>query len=231
MAIKPITGAAPVNSYINFSSRKRHDYSPEVEYTPQSSTSSKLRQVPVIVMIAMSPLTTASSTLPRIDMIEDSAPKVEVVDQQGKEVVVLRVKKSLGNQKIQYIGMSNDNDVNTFEKMFFKYQDDSKIGKKGLFGKVVAVCPQQDVKNRYLVAYRNVIDSKTSEDISICFIPKQLGDILYAYCTIPFNNKAIGVVPKAEFEQYFGRNSVNSAVEIKDKPMIYPYVFDASERF
>ena len=221
MAIKPIAGSMPVHSNISFSSRnRRDDYGMEEEYTQPSRKSSKLKQVPVIVMIAMSPLTTANSKVSQFSPLETNAPKIVMVDQDVKPVTKFNKSLVYEKERIKYLGLSLDDNVNNVEKVYFYYSLDDRPDLEGFDANVVAICPEQDSKGQYLLAYRVKKGNKISKDTEICYIPKNFGDFLYNFGDSFVNNNAIRIIKKDVFYEVFGRDAVDSAVRIKDKLLL-----------
>jgi len=220
MAIKAITGTVPVSSYINFSSRKSKDVVPfgEGNVTHNRKTS-KLKQVPVIVMIAMSPLSTKAS---KFKPIELNAPKIEMVEQNPpQEILKRRITKVFGNQKIEYSFISKDGDIHNFEKVYMRYANPVGDKVKYLNGQVIALCAETKPNGDYLIAIRKVEDGTLKKNFELCYIPEDFGYILDLSHDTPANNNAIMRLPKSEFNEYFGRHSVDNAPNIADFPMPY----------
>ena len=219
MAIKAITGTVPVSSYINFSSRKSKDVVPfgEGNVTHNRKTS-KLKQVPVIVMIAMSPLSTKAL---KIKPIELNAPKIEMVtspiqngDPQVKMVAHRDMYADDGSRCVFARYQSVDG-----EFMVFQYEN--KIDKdfvSTLQGNVRAICKNYDPYTKHHIMVYDVLDPKSKiKGTRICKIPHEYAEYLLNYQKTDAGRKTIATGTVGEFAVQFGTDVVSDAPDIMDE--------------
>lgn len=215
MAIKPITGAVPVKNYISFSHR-HSDVDHEV-YKPQNRASG-LKRVSVICLFALSPLGAEALTPVIIDLV---SPKVEMVKQSGNRAFqCYKNTKVLGNQRITYYGYSSDDNPNTMEKLQFVYQNRVGNGIGEFKGMFVAIYPVE-TNGRYLIAFKKADKGVLSQSLSLCLIPKELGEIIAMMSNSSKNNEALVRASKEDLIEILGEKAVQTAPYIEDIPMTY----------
>ncbi len=216
MTITPVSNFSLSNSNVNFT-RRRRDVEPDtIPYQPERS-SGIVKKVPVIVLLAMSPLNSSSVEPYNPNYIPNN---IEMVQQRDDNIVLKRELHS-GNESIRYLAFSDDNNEKDFENFCFNY--DNKVGnKKGiLVGKVIAICDTPRTDGRYLMAYRQISNGQAEKDFKICYIPDVFGAYLNSYAQGWANNNAIGRLPRSQFDEYFGVNNVRNAPLIKDRVTRY----------
>lgn len=223
MAIQPITSCTPTYSGVRFSGRKHRDA--DYVSVPSDSTISKLKQVPLVVMIAMSPLNAANgvSAAPHVEetpitLVEPSETEnLENVYQGSvRKGVVHNFVLTLGDQQLRYVGVNRDENRATYESFLFNY-DCVKNNKKVIMdGQFIAICKQPESDGRYLIAYKEVENDKLS-GFKLCYLPKKFGDYLYVLASSVANyNDNLGFLPKSQFTNHFGAEAVKNAPNIKD---------------
>ncbi len=217
MTITPVSNLSlKSNGSINFT-RRHSDFEPDsVSYQPERS-SGIAKKVPVIVLMAMSPLNSSSVEPYNPNYVPNN---IEMVQQRDDNIVLKRELHS-GNESIRYLAFSDDNNEKDFENFCFNY--DNKVGnKKGiLVGKVIAICDTPRTDGRYLMAYRQISNGQAEKDFKICYIPDVFGAQLKFYANFRTNNGAIGLLPQSEFDEYFGKSNVKNAPLIKDRVTRY----------
>ena len=217
MTITPVSNLSlKSNGSINFTSRRR-DFEPDsVSYQPERSYGIA-KKVPVIVLMAMSPLNSSSVEPYNPNYIPN---QIEAV-QQSDDNIVLKRELHSGNESIRYLAFSDDNNEKDFENFCFNY-DNKMANKKGiLVGKVIAICDTPRADGRYLMAYRQITNGQAEKDFKICYVPDVFGAYLNSYAKGWANNGALGSVSKSEFDEYFGANNVKNAPLIKDRVTRY----------
>ncbi len=211
MAIAPVSMVSVCkNNPIGFEGRRNRNND---DYIPQSREVTGLRKVPVIVLMAMSPLNSASVEPYNPNYIPN---QIEAV-QQNESKMILKRELHSGNESIRYMALSDDGNDKNFEIFGFNY--DNKVGNKRWFlvGQVIGVCDTPREDGRYLMAYRLINNGKTDDEFSLCYVPDVFGAYLNSYAKGWANNNALMSVPRSEFEEYFGKNNVKNAPLIKEQ--------------
>ena len=218
MTITPVSNLSlKSNGSINFT-RRHSDFEPDsVSYQPERS-SGMAKKVPVIVLMAMSPLNLSSVEPYNPNYVPNN---IEMVQQGGNKNFIIERELHSGNESIRYMAVSTDDNEKDFEVFGFNY--DNKVGnKKGILaGRVVAVCETPRADGRYLMAYRQISNGQAEKDFKICYIPDVFGAYLNSYAQGWANNNAIGRLPRSEFDEYFGKANVKNAPLIKDRVTRY----------
>ncbi|MBR6098502.1 hypothetical protein IKP85_02020 [bacterium] len=210
MAITPVTGFKPVSTWNNsIPFGKRYDDDSDNEYAGSSRTSSNLKRVPVIVMIAMSPLTTANTSASSPITFEP-VNATEIVQQSDRQTTIHRDK----NETMKVIRYNEDNNAKNYESIGFNYWVDEPNRRGVMSGVIMAICEDQRSDGKYLLAYKEVSKNNSMSNYKLCYIPKIFGVNIKAMLKLPSNNSSAAAIPLKEFTDYFGRNSVNNAPTI-----------------
>lgn len=216
MAIAPISNVLGVNrNYsVNFGNRKSEKYSGE-EYDSRSASSSNLVKVPVIVLLAMSPLNSSSVDSYNQDV---NISGIELVQTPPQNPVTIAYLKELtsGNEHIVITGMDKDRNRKNIESLGFNYDITKGPLISKLDGLFFAIANEPETDGRYLIAYKELQkDNKFSKN-KICYLPSAFGEQIRMISSFKSNNDAIKLLPKSEFTEYFGEEAVKNAPLMKD---------------
>jgi hypothetical protein len=214
MTITPVSNfSLKSNGSINFTRRHR-DFEPDsVSYQPERS-SGIAKKVPVIVLMAMSPLNSSSVEPYNPNYVPNN---IEMVQQSSvKKGLVYKREMKYQDQQLRICGINDDKNLSTFEKIGFNY-DCKKSNRHGVIdGYFIAICKESRNDGSYLIAYKEFEPDGKTSDFKLCYLPATFGENLYVMSTGVRNNGAMGVLPKSEFTDYFGKKNVENAPFIKD---------------
>lgn len=169
-----------------------------------------LKQIPVIVLMAMSPLNgqAAEPNSPIID-----APRVEVVDsmqQDNPKRITGRIIHVDGER--YYIDSYNKSGKSdSFDYVKFRYLDaSSATSMEGFLG---AVAETPNSNGEYMVSYIAKCNGKYLKE-NVCLVPKEVGEYLLFLTKSVRNNNAIIIAPNDIYIKAYGENSVKNAPTI-----------------
>lgn len=235
MAIQPITGCTPTYSGVHFSGRKHRDA--DYVSVPSDSTISKLKQVPLVVMIAMSPLNAANgvSAAPHVEetpitLVEpletlpiEEAPEMYAavspgVQQKIESITRLRkdlIKSKDGTECVfgQYVTDKGD------RLLVFHYAYSNKHFSSHLKGIVRMICSTgnyDDLRSHYMVY--DVLDPKAKiQGTRICKINSEYAQYIERYARSKEGYGTIAVGNDMQFSEKFGDAIMQNAPKIKDE--------------
>ena len=196
MKVTPIltNKVSPASGLVNFKSKENDDL--PVQYN-HSSSPSYIKRVPVMVLIAMSPLTT-TNTDAKIPF-EPEAPVTEILQQQQSRQVTptLTKKESIksGYENMQFLYINKDNNKNTSEILGANYSYLSEGGYKGVMDMYVEMISSTPDRNgRYPIIYTEVKRNTGEEEPRVCSVKAAFGEYLLKFARSSKNNKALIVV-------------------------------------
>ena len=209
-------------SAINFSSVNIHNNirNKNCENEQQNqyfdNSMSKLRSVPLAVIIAMSPLNTVannSSIQKQILPVEQKTEHSESVFVVGKKEITTENEEEF----CRFIAYNTDKNLKNAELVGFNYNCYTEDGNIGIMtGIFQAICPEKTYDNKFIVTYEEIIDSKNTGEVKICFIPAEFGNYLLKFAGSKFNNGAIDTVSKSELKDIFGEDMVENIKDISN---------------
>ena len=222
MAITPISNVLGVNrNYsVNFGTGK-YSQDDREEFMPRSGSSSNLVKVPVIVLLAMSPLNSSSVDLYNQDANINAIEIVQTPQQSRKPSIKNTQELTLGNQHIIIVTGNRDSNVNNFERVSFSYDYTNEQHISKLRGVFFAIADKPESDGKYLIAYKELHKDGKLSNNKICYFPKNFGSYVDLLSTSYTNNKAILSLPKSEFIEYFGNEAVKNAPMLKDATTSY----------
>jgi len=184
-----------------------NDYS----YTPMS----QLKSVPLVVLVAMSPLNASATN--SINAIE--APSIEQVV-QDKPISVLGKKEiTTKNEEefCRFIAYNTDENSKNAEIIGFNYNCYTKDGNIGVMSGVFqSVCPDKTDDNKFIVTYEEIKNSQNTGEIKTCYIPEEFGQYLLKFANSKFNNNAIDIASKSDLQKAFGEDILENTKDISN---------------
>lgn len=208
-------------SAISFSSRKNY---PKVQNNNSKSTNlnkysnnpiSQLKTVPLIAIIAMSPLNASAIkyTTQQTEQTTLTALQSDTISVLGKKEITTRSE----DEFCRFIAYNTDKNSNDAELMGFNYNcytNDNNIGiMTGIFQ---SICPDQTNNNKYIATYEEIINSKNTGEVKTCLIPEEFGNYLLKFASSRFNNNAIDIVSKKELQEAYGADVIEKIDDIRD---------------
>ena len=219
MAITPIANYLSTrNNSIAFNGKNRNFEQP-VDYdnrSSQSSAMSGLRKVPVIVLMAMSPLTVPNTEAKEINAEEPIA--MEVASPQRVEPRIIgnldlfhaRIGKL--NSKIYFGKVDLDGDANSIEAISFRYEHDvpNTPNILRLDGMVKHICPKPiNSEGEYFMSYTS-IDENGKEFVRGCRVPAKYGKYIVDLINSPAGkHMTMKKMPLIYFRKQFGDKIVD----------------------
>lgn len=165
----------------------------------QSQSSSNLAKVPVIVMLAMSPLTSANTNakvpvMPESPRIEVVAPPQTTKKQSSKKVELSLIKEEnyeAGYEKMKFLYGDADNDKRRAEALAVEYSYLSEGGYEGLMDFTVKmISPLPNKNGRYYIAYQEIKNGE-AEELRVCTIRKEFAKAMLNFVSSSFNHDAV----------------------------------------
>ena len=214
MAITPVSGLTGINrGYVPNFGRRIDEEEEHYNYKTQDSTS--MVRVPVMVLLAMSPLNSSSVDLYNQDTDINGIEMVQAPQQTRSPQIIYQKEMTLDKERIVILGSNRDNNIHNFEKLGFNYEYVPGPVAGLLDGTFVAIADKAEEDGKYLTAYRELKDGKFS-NYKICYLPAKFGYQVHMLSTSKGNNDAVMVLPKSEFSEYFGADAVKNAPMIKN---------------
>ena len=217
MTITPVSGFS-VNriSPVNFGSRNKNV---EPSQPPaHRDSSSAYKRVPVIVLLAMSPVAVNNSFSKAPADFEPN--KIETVQQQKRNGYGYYKKHTVksGYETCVFSHYDMDRDKNTAEVLAFSYNFDSEGGYKGrLKGYFQAIAAKPDADDRVLATYVGLDGDKIEGKPRICKIPIKFALYILDFINSGENNGAVVIAENELFEKAFGRKKIANAPRIEDE--------------
>ena len=213
MSISPIlkNRIEGVHNSVNFTSKRKNDLPERYE---EPKTPSYIKRVPVMVLIAMSPLTVANSEAKGPAF--PAEPKVEVVEQRQQSrpapSIVKKEKVHHGYEEMQFIKIDNNGTPRTIEKLGVNYSYDSEGGYKGLMNLMVRmVSARPDRNNRYMILYSEIRQDGSFAPQRAAYVAAPFGQYILSFARSDSNNFAVAVDVQGNLNQLYGRDA--SAIE------------------
>lgn len=177
MAITPITNYMPMHrNSINFSGKNNKNEQQYEHNSTKPSQLSGLRKVPVIVMLAMSPINMQNiqaKPLPEPVTTTVSAPSSKSSNPVAiGNTDILTDKLEDIPAKYYFIKLDIDGNKKNAEMLTFRFEYVSPIdGLHQLDGIVRGICPEPDKKNRYLMEFECTSFDETYTISKVCNVP------------------------------------------------------------
>ncbi len=216
MAITPVSGFS-VNriSPVNFGSRSKN-----IEHQPPAhrDSSSAYKRVPVMVLLAMSPVASSDSfSKAPIDFEPNKIEYVQQPKHNGYGYYKKHTVKS-GYESCTFSHYDMDRNKNTAEVLAFSYYFDDEGGYKGrLKGYFQAIAANSDGNNRVLATYVGLDGNKIEGKPRVCKIPTKFALYILDFINSGENNGAVVIAENELFEKAFGREKIANAPKIEDE--------------
>ena len=220
MAITPVSNLISANriSPVNFGNRRRN-VEPEQYPVQRDSRASAYKKVPVIVMLAMSPLT-ANNSFSK-SPIEYDYPEIELVEQQRQKTqsnIIGQRTVDSNYEHCTFMKYDSDKVRRDAELLAFKYNFQSEGGYKGLLdGFFYSVCSTPNSDGRVLATYVGVADNKFDRNVRLCTIPSGFAKYILNFANSEQNNDAVKVARKLDYIASFGKDAVVNVPKIEDE--------------
>ncbi len=217
MAIQPISRTDYV-SHVSFEGgHKKGNKRPD---GGQHMTSAA-KAIPVVVLMAMSPLTQCA-TAGNYNRQIASSPTTEVVVQNPQEPEKPKLPDTIarsGNKEFLRVwGVSDDDNPNDAEAFLFNYVkalDSHKVAV--LAGQFLAMSDTPREDGRYLMMYSPLDESgHVNGEYEIAYLPEKFIVPPNYAANSPANNKASVIAPWGAFVKKFGEEAVKNAPNIED---------------
>ena len=180
-----------------------------------------MKAVPVVVMLAMSPLN-QSAAADNYNKQIASSPTTEVVVQNPQEPQKKGLPdggvKTLNGEYFRVWGRSRDDNPEDAETYLFKYHKDLGGNKVAvLMGQYLAISETPREDGRYLMMYSPVDESgHVNGEYKITYVYQDFGALARSLTKSPANNKASVIAPWGAFVKKFGEEAVKKAPNIED---------------
>ena len=217
MTITPVSGFS-VNriSPVNFGSRNRNVES--FQPPAHRDGSSAYKRVPVIVLLAMSPVAVNNSFSKAPADFEPN--KIESVQQQKRVGYGYYKKHTVksGYETCTFNHFDMDKDKNTAEVLAFSYYYDSEGGYKGrLKGYINTLCAEDNPDDRVLVTYVGLDGNNIEKEPRVCTIPMKFALYITNFVNSDEDNGAVKLAKKETFVKWYGREKIANAPRIEDE--------------
>jgi len=206
MSISPIlkNRIDGVHNSVNFTSKRKNDLPERYE---EPKTPSYIRRVPVMVLIAMSPLTIANSEAKGPAF--PTKPDIEAVEQRQQNKpspsIVKKEKVHHGYEEMQFVKLDNNGNLQNIEKLGVNYSYLSEGGYKGLMNLVVnVISAKPDRNNRYLILYNELKSDGSSAPQRATTIAAPFGQYILKFARSNSNNYAVVLDQKGHLNQLYG---------------------------
>lgn len=178
------------------------------------------KAIPVVVLMAMSPLTQCA-TAENYNKQIASSPTTEVVVQNPQEPQKPKLPEwgvGTGGETFRVWGGSRDDNPNDAETFLFKYRKELGNNKVAvLAGQFLAVSDTPTADGRHLMMYSPVDESEhVNGKYEIVYVKPGYDVPLTIVSNSPANNKACGIRPMTSFVRKFGEEAVKNAPNIED---------------
>ena len=216
MAIASLNGFSQKTN-IYFMSRLNKNYSGSVEKSDiRSDKSLGLRKVPVIVLIAMSPLTSSDVNasfpiLPEANIENTSGSTRSYSKELSRETI------RSGYQECTFIKYDKDFNNDNAERLGFRYSYLSEGGFRGLLGGVfTSICCEKNPNKTYTATFYELKGNQKSSEVQLVNLPEAFGKYLLRFAKSNKNNNAIQFLPKASYVRVFGSDTLKEVPMIED---------------
>ncbi len=213
MAIQPISRMDYV-SHVSFGEKHKKGQRPD---GGQHMTSAA-KAVPIVVLMAMSPLTQCA-TAGNYNRQIASYPTTEVVVQNPQEPILPSGhSKTNDGQYLRVWGVSRDDNPHNAETFLFRYMKEIENGKVAVLGgQFLAISAEPTEDGKYLMMYSPIDESgHVNGKYEIAYVPNIFQIDLAHMCVSPANNKASVIAPWGAFVKKFGEEAVKNAPNIED---------------
>ena len=189
---------------------------------------SGLKKVPVIVLLAMSPLSTPA-TEPYSPITNE--PKVEVVEglqQQGEPLKLKMINRTIyrtkDDQTAVLIEYDNDGNKATFEQFGFGYRYRAGTGVDGVMsGDLRIICPKPLSDGSYRIVFRETHKNAPDDAFKVYRVPKEFGELILEFTGSVRNNKAIYTASEEMLIKKFGEDTVKNPPTMKEEVTTFQY--------
>ncbi|MGN0031136.1 MAG: hypothetical protein ACI37Q_04190 [Candidatus Gastranaerophilaceae bacterium] len=208
-------------SAISFSSKNHpnrvKNNNVENKYSNQYSENpiSHLKSVPLVAIIAMSPLNTSAinSSIQQTQQLEQTALQNDTISVLGKKEITTKNE----DEFCRFIAYNTDKNSKNAELMGFNYNCYTNDGNIGVMtGIFQSVCPDRTDNNEYLATYEEIINFKNTGEVKTCLIPEEFGDYLLKFAASRYNNNAIDIVSKKELQEVYGADVIENTEDIRN---------------
>ena len=208
MNIRPISQVS-YNNKIDFTSRKNKQQKAD----NTTNTSSPLKKVPLMVMLAMSPMVMPLSASAQNSNNVTLGMQVTNMRFIGLEPIETKDK----DETIYFQKRSNDVDK-TAELMGFDYFRKTTLpdGRKAnvcMFGIINNISDKTNSDDRYIATYQEIKNGRVQNE-RICSLPKEFGKYLLKFAKTNENNGAIKVQTRSELEEEYGISNIEGATPL-----------------
>ncbi len=206
MTIRPITPGLGTSSNYQAAFNGKHSDEQTPDYRTKSS--SGLKKVPVIVLMAMSPLNSIPSN-------PSNTTEIQSVQQSNPLIGTYTIKN--GNEECKFLKVNVDEDPSTMECVGFVYNDYSYGGKiKGeIQGAFRQICTDVAADGTYVAVYQELLSDNSYSKPRFCRIPGKFGEYLIQLSRWSKNNGAIQSGTRQDFAKAYGKDLVNALTNLK----------------
>lgn len=180
-------------------------------------------KVPLAIIIAMSPLSVQAQQ----SAIQDSTVQKEAVVQDNpvKCIAKKEITTTDGNEFCRFLFYNTDENKKDVELLGFNFNCYTNEGNIGVMNGVFqAICPEKTADGRYLAAYEEIINSENTGIVKPCLVSGEFGDFLIKFANSKYNNNAVDITGKKDFEEAFGHDEIDKVRNLSDyvTTIIYP---------
>lgn len=180
---------------------------------------SAYKRVPVMLLIAMSPISVSDSFSKA--PVEYECSGIELMEQQRQKAqsnIIGQKTVDSNYEHCTFIKYDSDKVRNDAELLAFKYNYLSEGGYKGLLdGFFYSVCNTPYSDGRVLATYVGVADNKFDSDVRLCSIPSSFAKYIINFANSEQNNDAVKVAKKADYIASFGKDAIVNVPKIEDE--------------
>jgi len=201
------------SSHINFQSRAKKN---DAVYTENNSTG--LKRIPVLVLIAMSPIALSKSTAANpITLNTQNVEQVSDNNDSSNPEEISRETVSSGYQHCSFIKYDTDDNKDNAEQLGFRYNYLSEGGYQGCIGGYfTSICACQNANKSYYATFYEHDNGKKSKKPQLVKIPEGFGRYILNFAKTKANNNAVYALPKSSYERVFGADSLKNAPKIEN---------------
>ena len=208
MNIRPVSNISYANK-IDFTSRKNKQQKAD----NTTSSNSSLKKIPLMVMIAMSPMVAPLSASAQNSNNLTFSTQVTNMRFIGLEPIETKDK----DETIYFQKRSKDIDK-TAELMGFDYfrkitLPDGRKANACMFGIINNISDKTNSDGRYIATYQEIKDGRVQNE-RICSLPKEFGKYLLKFAKTNENNGAVKVQTRSELEEEYGISNIEGATPL-----------------
>jgi len=180
-------------------------------------------KVPLAIIVAMSPLAVQAQQ----PVVQDSIIQEEMNVQNNPVKCISKneITTMDGNEFCRFLFYNTDKNKKNAELLGFNYNCYTSTGNIGVMNGVFqTICPEKTANGRYLAAYEEIINSENTGIVKPCLVSGEFGEFLIKFANSKYNNNAIDIAEKKDFEEAFGRDNIKKTRNLSDyvTTIIYP---------